>query len=296
MVRNRVLPVMRPRDFIVARDVGFSGFLDDSNGAGASNYWAIDRGGSDVDVESRNHRQRRSSDNGELDISYDAATNKWDVEAREDHAGVGDAFMITWDDQIASLDVTQATTTKQPKTVSSGTALAAPLFDDAASQVLNIDTAAWTSQTNHSVLSWARIDDAAAASSLWFNGVKEADNKYWLSQVRADIANDPMRFAARNVASSTVIDHPSIVAADTWFSHLGVIVASDSRKSYVNGANEGTETTDVSITTANRFSIGALNRASPVHYMSGDIARVAIWPVDKSGVASELHALGNPAA
>lgn len=67
-------------------------------------------------------RVRRSSDNTEQDIGFSGLA--LNTSALSSFAGVGDAFITKWYDQSGNgNDLVQATTTKQPKTYSSGSYL-----------------------------------------------------------------------------------------------------------------------------------------------------------------------------
>lgn len=76
------------------------------------------------------YRVRRSSDNTELDIGYDATTLLEDTSALTAFVGANDGFVTKWYDQSgAALDPLNATTTKQPKIVSTGTVLTTIQWD-----------------------------------------------------------------------------------------------------------------------------------------------------------------------
>lgn len=65
-------------------------------------------------------RVRRSSDNAEQDIGYDA-NNVLDESALTSFVGAGDGFVTTWYDQSGNANnATQSTAANQPKIVSSG--------------------------------------------------------------------------------------------------------------------------------------------------------------------------------
>lgn len=79
-------------------------------------------------------RVRRSSDNTELDVGFDA-DGALDTAALLTFAGAGSAYMTTWYDQSTNAtNVTQATTSRQPRIVNAGTVdtldgKPAPVFD-----------------------------------------------------------------------------------------------------------------------------------------------------------------------
>lgn len=65
-------------------------------------------------------RIRRSSDDAELDIGYDA-NGDLDSAAASTFAGVGSAYIVTVYDQTGSYDLTQSTAGSQPSLILSGT-------------------------------------------------------------------------------------------------------------------------------------------------------------------------------
>lgn len=74
-------------------------------------------------------RVRRSSDNAEQDIGFDATTKMLDIAALLAFIGANSGFVKTYYDQSgAGHDFTQATTTKQPRIVNAGTLDALGIF------------------------------------------------------------------------------------------------------------------------------------------------------------------------
>lgn len=64
-------------------------------------------------------RVRRSSDNAEQDIGYDA-NGDLDTSSLLSFVGAGDGFVTTWYDQTGTSNAVQSTQSRQPKIVSSG--------------------------------------------------------------------------------------------------------------------------------------------------------------------------------
>ena len=72
---------------------------------------------------------RRSSDNTTQDIHF-LSNGNLDTASLLTFCGSGDGFVVTWYDQTAAANnITQATTTEQPKIVSAGTYLGTVFFD-----------------------------------------------------------------------------------------------------------------------------------------------------------------------
>lgn len=81
-------------------------------------------------------RVRRSSDNTEQDIGFDATTHLLDTAALATFVGAGNGFVTKiYDQSGAGRDLVQATTTKQAMIVNSGTVLAMVRFDGSTSSM-----------------------------------------------------------------------------------------------------------------------------------------------------------------
>jgi len=98
--------------------VGYTGLLDTYSGAAAAYSLRL----LDTSYTGSAVRVRRASDNAEQDIAF--ANNELDTATLETFASGTDAFVTTWYDQSGNANnATQATASKQPKIVSSGSTI-----------------------------------------------------------------------------------------------------------------------------------------------------------------------------
>lgn len=135
-------------------------------------------------------RVRRSSDSTEQDIGFSAGA--LDTSALLTFCGAGDGFVKTWYDQSGNTrDVTQATTTKQPKIVSSGSTItlinSQPCMTfDATDDVLSSTAALSTFITGaaYTVLHTARPASAGSGSAAGYSRrtvITDSGTFYWQS-------------------------------------------------------------------------------------------------------------------
>lgn len=95
-------------------------------------------------------RVRRANDNAQLDIPYNAITNLLDEAAIAAHCGANDGFIVTVYDQSGNgRDVTQATTSRQPK-----------IYDGATGTVLKQGSLPWPLFVGASLNGWSRGDSS----------------------------------------------------------------------------------------------------------------------------------------
>ena len=124
-------------------------------------------------------RVRRSSDNTEQDFTAAQVTNG----SLATFCGAGDGFVRTWYDQSGNgRNATQATTTKQPVLVSSGSVVLqgtkpAFTFDDNVSKSLEI-----TGLTSQNRLDAFVVKNSTSAAHITFTGTDGAGNFSWVAQ------------------------------------------------------------------------------------------------------------------
>jgi hypothetical protein len=124
-------------------------------------------------------RVRRSSDNTEQDFTAAQVTNG----SLATFCGAGDGFVRTWYDQSGNgRNATQATTTKQPALVSSGSVVLqgtkpAFTFDDNVSKSLEI-----TGLTSQNRLDAFVVKNSTSAAHITFTGTDGAGNFSWVAQ------------------------------------------------------------------------------------------------------------------
>jgi hypothetical protein len=124
-------------------------------------------------------RVRRSSDNTEQDFTTTQVTDG----TLTTFCGAGDGFVRTWYDQSGnSRNATQATTTKQPLLVSSGSVVLqgtkpAFTFDDSVSKSLEI-----TGLTGQNRLDAFAVKNSTSAGHLTFTAADSGGNFSWVAE------------------------------------------------------------------------------------------------------------------
>lgn len=101
-----------------------------------------------------------------------------------------------------------------------------------------------------------------------------ADNRHVLLISATNVINVNTRTASTGTAAST-----STVTANTWSHVGGSWAATNSRRAYFNGVQEGTSATNLDPSLMNRTRIGVYFTSSFQHF-NGRIADVCIWSAD----------------
>lgn len=154
----------------------------------------------------------------------------------------------------------------------------ARLFDDAASQSLDVDATPVTAAP-FTLAAWIRSDDAAIIQGIVFVGDKNVGTQFWSVEAVGTSPGDPIRFRVRSGATIVTVLTTTGYSVDTWHHVCAVESASNSRAVYIDGGSKATDTTNISPTGADRISVGRLGDSTPSDYFSGRIAWPAIWGV-----------------
>ena len=153
-------------------------------------------------------RIRRSSDNAEQDIGFNA-NNELDTAAISSFVGANSAFVVTWYDQgIGGHHVTQATTTLQPRIVLNGTlqtgANGKPgMFFDGADYLVrtthDVNANSWTAVTTFHVFAM-RLNMAADTGHGCIAHIGRHDsNVYWtMGAVTSTLTGETVAFLSNN--------------------------------------------------------------------------------------------------
>jgi hypothetical protein len=220
-------------------------------------------------------RVRRSSDNAEQDIGYDA-NNVLDQAALTTFVGAGNGFVTTWYDQSGNgKNATQTTAIRQPQIVSSGSVLlknGKPNINFT-SQMLNIGTSQNIANTSYIATVGNSSSTGSASASFWYYNSNPGDNP----ELRIGIADGALcymnggylSFSPSNGQFLTNRIHTIISAAGTTMSIYGnnTLVGSGTRTSTWNAG-------------VYSYSIGGYFAASL--YRDGDCQEYILYNSDKS--------------
>lgn len=157
----------------------------------------------------------------------------------------------------------------------------ARLFDDASSQYLRVGAAATGGLgPPFTFACWFYPDDLAAFSTLLWLGDPSSNTRYWRMLVSGSPTNVTVQAISDSDSSGNAQARSTTTpVVNAWNHACGVFAGTFSRTVYHNGAGAGTNTNGNSgaDSFASRTTVGATDRLSPVHYMSGRIAEVGVW-------------------
>ncbi len=205
-------------------------------------------------------RVRRSSDNALLDIGYTTNGN-FDTTTVKSFAGAGSAFIQTWYDQSGnSYDVTQSTTSKQPRIVNAGiversNGKPAVRFIQASSTILQNNIPAGTMFTSGYIGSAYAVLEASTGYTSAFGYADPANSNGNRWQVHVNEFNTAS-FDIGTGANRTSFANASNIGVLKCYSFLA---KTSSAETYVNGVLQSILTTiTASPCTATQFNIGGI--------------------------------------
>jgi hypothetical protein len=152
------------------------------------------------------------------------------------------------------------------------------LFNDAAFEYLEINVAVVTAPP-FTLAVWGRSNDATVNQCLLFVGDKDVVNHRFELVMAGGIAGDPIVFSRQGGGGTNNVLTTTGFTTGTWHHCCAVAVANNDAHVYIDGGSEGTSTTSVTVSGADRTSVGRAGASEKTRYMSGDIAEVAIWNV-----------------
>jgi len=149
------------------------------------------------------------------------------------------------------------------------------LFNDANSEYLVVDSTPVTGPP-FTMAAWANYDATNPPNSHLWLGDKDALSEYWvLCTYNLQVWLWAVTAGGNNKAVASL--NPG---GNVWYHACGIEYASNSRAVFMNGANKGTNSTDLSPANADRLSIGVRGDSTPSGYMSGLLAEIALWNTD----------------
>ena len=161
----------------------------------------------------------------------------------------------------------------------------ARLFNDAATEYLRVEQAV-LSGVPISVGVWFRRD-ADAETTLFSLVDKDVDNNGFIIGIRNNAEGNNLFVITDATVGGVAALTSTGVTNNIWNHALAVFAASNDRRIYLNGAGKGTDNTDRTPAGMDRTAIGYWARKTPLRYMSGDIAEVAVW----NGVLTDADAV-----
>ena len=161
----------------------------------------------------------------------------------------------------------------------------ARLFDDGASDTLY--EAATVYSLPISLSAWFRFD-VEPDNMIIVSVGDEGGTAY--SSLRAFATGDVLS-AASFEGGTASSNHATDMAANIWYHGLAVFASTTSRICYLDGTT-AVENTVEKVITMDRTGVGVSGDGTPFGHFSGDIAEVAIWNHELTGVDAAMLAQG----
>ncbi len=153
----------------------------------------------------------------------------------------------------------------------------ARLFDDAATEYLELDSAPLTAYP-FTMSCRFYSDDITANQTLCFIGDKDSETDFWRLAVLGAVGGDPIALQS-NDGTTERADTSTGFSVNTWHHACGVAVSATDRSCFIDGGSEGTSTTSITPAGSDRISVGRGGKLTPNFYMSGRIAELGVWNV-----------------
>jgi len=140
------------------------------------------------------------------------------------------------------------------------------------------------------------------AISLWFNPTAlnldmvlasiadaSSENNFHALLLKGTLGTNFVHALSDNAAA---ISTGGMVTTDTWYHVLGVWESASSRKIYLDGTNEGTDSTAKMITGIDTLTVGRLGKLTPSNPTQGRVGQLAIWNLSTVFTPEERTQLG----
>lgn len=147
----------------------------------------------------------------------------------------------------------------------------------ASSQSLTVDSTPVTAAP-FTVACWFLVNDVDNIYDLFSIVDKDVSNNHFWELRVLGTTTDVLSWRAF-VSSQANATTSTAVTAGVWHHAVAIEAADNDRSVYLNGGGVGTNSTSRAPLNADRIAIGVQGDASPVNYMDGMIAEVAIWNV-----------------
>jgi len=148
------------------------------------------------------------------------------------------------------------------------------LFDDASNQYLEVNQAA-VNGAPLTLLCWVYCNDLSQNTYVMYIADKDVTNNAFGIRLNADGAGSVQALSYAGTAAAALAT--VIMSANTWHQVCAVFVAPNDRRAYINGGNEGTNSSLLTPTGLDRTSIGRAGDSTPGYYMSGKVGFAMIW-------------------
>ena len=156
----------------------------------------------------------------------------------------------------------------------------ARLFDDVQSEYLENTTSAPVLAVPLTIAAWFYCDDVTTWADRNLVSIQDKDTEVNFFQLRLRAGDtEIVRAHTRSAAAQAGAVSTAEYSVNTWHHAAAVFSATDARAAFLDGANKGTETTNITPANLDSVSIGRIGDSSPGQYMSGGIFLAAVWDV-----------------
>jgi hypothetical protein len=237
-------------------------------------------------------RVRRSNDNAEQDIGFDAGGNL-DESSLTAFVGANSGFVTTWYDQSGNgRNATQTTSGNQPRIVNSGTVekvngKVAVRFTGSPMRLANSTQGFSVNNTSFYTIS-TRSSSVAAFRTIFSTGILTATGVGFGSFYR-DTGNDELRaqFRNQNITNISIGDFANTVNVPVLTFAIGT---SSEDFAWFNGGNGVSQVhSRANVTTNREIALGSNSETPPTQYHIGTIQEVVFWQANQSTNRSAIE-------
>lgn len=164
-------------------------------------------------------------------------------------------------------------------------------FDDASTQYLRTTSVPLTDEPI-TMAGWFYSDSIALNQTIMCIGDTGGADHYWRIIAAGAVGGDPVRAQASGTTVTSTADTTTGYSANTWHHAIGTFDTS-SITVRIDGGNEGSDSQTPDPSAADDVvAIGAFERSSIIHYMSGNIAESAMWNAILTAAEAQSLAAG----
>jgi len=219
-------------------------------------------------------RVRRSSDNTEQDIGF--VGNSLDTASLLSFVGANNGFVTTWYDQQSSNDLIQATSTRQPQIVSSGSLILrggepSVKFDGSNDRMIYNSSVMNSGARNTSYFSVSNNDNSSSIGTILSLSTASTNSLRTFNE-RSAIRRRSMIIGASG--TSTEVEMSTFRTGSDPILHSNFVDGSNNMSTFDN-SNTGTTNTYGGTTGTTAFQIGA--QATGFTYLNGTIQEIVAY-------------------
>jgi len=123
---------------------------------------------------------------------------------------------------------------------------------------------------------WAKRSGTGTATALSMHDASQ-QNTY---NIIGKLSSTPVIFGARRDEGAQRSTNGATALGTGWRNTIHIIASDTDSELFMDGSSDATETANVNyVAGIDQFSVGNLNRLSPISFYDGDLAHAAVWKV-----------------